>query len=210
MCYITGYSHLHWEAAKRVLQYLQATKDIAIEYSHNAATVINSKLATPIGYCNADWAANKEDHKSISAYTFMLAGGPISWASKAQTTMAVSSTEAEYITLSEATHQAIYVNALHKDLKLDTTQPLVIYIDNQSAQRIATAPTYTYHARMKHLDVRLHHVHDAYAKGTINVLYCPTEHMIANLLTKGLPEPKLVYLKNEMGLRNKTINKDQE
>ncbi len=63
---------------------------------------------------------------------------------------------------------------------------------------------------MKHLDVRLHHVRDAYAKGTINVLYCPTEHMIADMLTKGLPEPKLVYLKNEMGLRNKTINKDQE
>ncbi len=128
--FVTGYSHLHWEAAKHVLQYLQATKDIAIKYSRNATTVIDGKLAVLIGYCGADWAANKEDRKSISAYTFMLAGGPISWALKAQTTVAISSTEAEYIALSEATRQAIYVNALRKDLKLDTTQPLVIYIDN--------------------------------------------------------------------------------
>ncbi len=86
-------------------------------------------------------------------------------------------------------------------LQIDTTGPINIVIDNQSAVRFVTAPSYSYHARMKHLDVRLHHVHDQVLNNVIQLTYCPTEHMQADLLTKPLPRPAFEKLRTLLGLR---------
>uniref|UniRef100_A0AAV1T564 Polyprotein n=1 Tax=Peronospora matthiolae TaxID=2874970 RepID=A0AAV1T564_9STRA len=95
----------HWQALKRVLRYIQGTKEYVIEYQ----ATNNDKLH---GYSDADWAGDVESRRSTSGYTFILNNGCVSWRSKKQSTVALSSTEAEYMALSEAAQEAIWLKAL--------------------------------------------------------------------------------------------------
>lgn len=202
--HLTAYDNTHWDAAKQVLRYLHATELFSIRYSRNLANYSGPKLAAPIGYCDSDWAGTISDRKSTSGYVFLFAGGPISWISKRQSIVALSSTEAEYISLSECTKQAIYLCKLRHDLKLDTDELVKIYIDNQSAIAIATSPNYTFHARTKHIDVRLHHLRDEIKNGKIKLFYCPSTEMIADMLTKCLPAPRFEALRKLINVQPTT------
>ena len=208
VCYLArfsaGYDNTHWDALLRVLHYLQGTASLTIQYSRDktVSAKVNGHMAGPLAYVDANWASNRLDQKSVSGYVFIIAGGPISWSSKGQITVALSSTEAEYMSLSEGVKQALYLNKLRRPLGLDTKEPTVIKIDNQSAIATAYAPGNTYSARMKHLDVRLHHIRDQISDGTIQLVYCPTEIMAADVLTKALAGPihrKMIELLNLSG-----------
>ena len=97
---------VHWASAKRVLRYLNGTRDLGITYT---ATDRNGILITSVGYCDADFAGDVDDRKSVSGHTYLLGGGAILWNSKKQTTTALSSTEAEYTAILHATRQAIWL-----------------------------------------------------------------------------------------------------
>ena len=115
--------------------------------------------------------------KLRAGYIFLLCSGPVSWISKKQLSVTLSSCEAEYTALSEAVKQAMYLSYFRQDFDLDTSESMKIYADNQSAIIIATTPSYIYHGRTKHIDVRLHHIRGQVACGAITVEYCPTESM---------------------------------
>lgn len=114
-----------------------------------------------------------------------MTGGPISWYSKKQAIVALSTSEAEYVALSATTQEAVWLGGLLSDLQVTLSEPTVLMEDNQGAIAIARNPTA--HARTKHIDIRYHFVCEAMQKGTINLCYCPTKEMIADLLTKPLP-----------------------
>ena len=131
-----------------------------------------------------------------------MAGGAISWMSKKQATVALSTSEAEYVALSSATQEAVWLRRLLTDLKATPREPTVLMEDNQGAIAIARNPVS--HARTKHIDIRYHYVREALQEGTIDLCYCPTEEMVADLLTKPLSKGKFEKLRLAMGMNTVT------
>jgi hypothetical protein len=187
-------SPIHLQAAKRVLRYLQGTQDSHLTYKRNGgvAEVIQS-------YSDADFAAG-EDRKSISGYIFILAGSPISWQAKKQSMIALSTAEAEYAALTQATKEAIWLQNLLKDLGMSKYAPRVINVDNQGAIALAENPIH--HARTKHLDVQLQFVRSSIENGTIKLQYCPTDIMLADIMTKALARDKHSNMRELIGMAN--------
>ncbi len=120
------------------------------------------------------------------------------WASKVQTTVALSSMEAEYTALTKAVKQALFMHKMFALLEIDATYPVWIYCDNQSALTIASQAQHAFHARMKHYAIKYHFIHDSINKQLIQVEYCPTDEMIANIFTKALLHAKFVKLRDKL------------
>jgi len=183
----------HSQAAKRALRYLQGSQTTGLVYGkHNDETTIQVQ-----GYCDADYAAG-DDRKSISGCLFMLAGSAISWQAKKQTTVAQSTAESEYAAMAHAAKEAIWLQYLLRDLNMSKYEPSILFRDNQGAISLAKNPTH--HAKTKHVDVQLHFIRDHIEKGTINVKYCPTEDMLADIMTKGLAKDRHAGLMRSMGM----------
>ncbi|XP_046145331.1 secreted RxLR effector protein 161-like [Osmia bicornis bicornis] len=144
----------HWKAAKRVLRYIKRTEKMEIVF-----TKTENEL---IGFSDADWGASIDDRRSYTGYVFRLFGGAISWSSRKQKTVAMSSAEAEYMALSEAAKESIYQRRFLTEVvgKLKTT---LILCDNQSAGLMAKNPVY--HERTKHIDIRYHFVRESVERG---------------------------------------------
>lgn len=178
----------HWTAAKRVLRYLKGTRELGIVYGANGARDIEL-----YGYCDADWAGDIETRRSTTGYVFMLGGGSISWASKLQPTVALSSTEAEYMAACAAVQEAIYMRRLLGDLKCEQVQPTIIWEDNQGC--IAMSKNPIHHKRTKHIDIRYHFTREKVESGEIDLKYVSTEHQLADLLTKPLLSHRVACLR---------------
>lgn len=182
----------HWMAAKRVLRYLKATQQLKLTFKKNDANIV--------GYCDADWATDTEDRRSCSGYIFTFQGAAISWCSKRQPTIALSTTEAEYMSLSTATQEAIWLKQLDEDFWPAMSEiPITIFCDNQSA--ISISGDDIYHARSKHIDIRYHFVRERVSNKQVSVRYKSTQDMLADVLTKGLHRPKHQMFTLAMGLR---------
>lgn len=183
----------HWTAAKRVLRYLKGTQNAKLTFRRNCANII--------GYCDADWATDTEDRRSCSGYIFLFQGAAISWCSKRQPTIALSSTESEFMSLATAVQEAIWLKQLEEDFWPSLSgAPILMYCDNQSAIRISGNDIY--HARSKHIDVRYHFVRERVANNQVAIRYKKTEDMVADALTKGLHRPKHEAFTKAMGLRS--------
>lgn len=178
----------HWRAAKRVIHYLKKTINMGITF-----TKTGKKL---IGFSDADWGACIDDRRSYTGYLFKLAGGPISWSSKKQKTVAMSSVEAECMALSEAAKETIYLRSFLSVI-VGKSQSTVLLCDNQSAGLMAKNPVF--HERTKHIDIRHHFVRYSVEKGDVKIEYLPTEKMPADILTKGLSMPKHQNCIREIG-----------
>ena len=151
-----------------------------------------------IGYSDADWAGDADDRHSTSANLFLLAGGPISWQSKKQGVVALSTCEAEYVALSAAVQEAIWLKKLLADLGVVPKQPVVIMEDNQGALAVAENPIA--HTRTKHIDIRYHFIREAVQDQKFKICYCPKKKMLADLLTKPLPKEQFEVLRQAMGM----------
>jgi len=180
-----GWDETHWHAAKHLLCYLKGTRGDTILYSPSHYTGPEF-LALKI-YSDADWAGDKADRKSVSGYLGVLAGGPIFWSSKKQTCVATSSCEAELIALSRATEQALYMHCFFQPL----TNSTQIFTVCQSAMAVVSREKQSYQPKLKHISIRQLHVADEVAKGVVYLTFCPTAIMLADPLTKALPEPML-------------------
>ena len=128
----------------------------------------------------------------------MLAGSAISWQAKKQTIVALSTVESEYHALAQAIKKAIWLQNLLKNLGMAKYAPRTINCDNQDAIALAKNPTH--HARTKHIDIELHFIRDHVELGTIALKYCPTENMIADIMTKALARNRHARLVGLMGL----------
>lgn len=170
----------HWLCVKRVLRYLKGTINWKLTYSKEA----NEKI---IGYCDADWAGCNITRHSTSGYVFMMKGGPISWSSKKQSCVALSSCEAEYISLAHANQEALWWDLFQKEIDGETG--IKIFVDNQSA--ICLASENFYHSRTKHIDIKYHFVRESIANGIISVEFVPTQLQAADIFTKVLPLVKI-------------------
>lgn len=192
------YTQEHWTAAKRILRYLKGTLDYGITFHKTGKPLV--------GYVDADWGNNIVDRRSYSGYVFILGGAAITWEARKQRTVALSSVEAEYLALGEATKEAIFLRQFLSSLGIISKQATVIYNDNQSSQLLVKNPAY--HSRTKHIDIRHHFIRNHVNDNTVEFQYLPTAEMPADMLTKPLATTKHKLFTNEVGIGNH--NKDLE
>lgn len=186
----------HWLALKRVLRYIKGTMDYKLIFSQN------NEEKRVFGYCDSDWASDVNSRKSCSGYVYMFQGAAVSWCSKRQSTVALSTMEAEYMSLATATQEAMWLRYLEFELHRDVgTSPTIIYCDNQSA--IKFAGTESYCARSKHIDIRYHFLREKVAKKEIEVIYVGTQSMVADILTKSTSQIMIEKCSKTMGLQLK-------
>jgi hypothetical protein len=150
------------------------------------------------GYCDADFAGDVDTRRSTTAYVFVLNGGAISWSSKLQATVAVSTAEAEYMSAASAVKEALWLRKVMVDFDFDCTGPVSISCDNQAALKLLVNPVVS--ARSKHIDVLHHFARERVARKEVSFVFCKTEDMIADCLTKPLPRDKLSKCCEGMGL----------
>ena len=186
-------SETHWTGIKRILRYLRGTVNYGLVYDGNGS-------ADLIGFSDADWAGDIDTRRSTSGYAFQMGKSTVSWCSRKQATVAKSSTEAEYVALSTATQEGIWLRRLLSGLMMDMKNPTLIYEDNQGAIDLSKNPKY--HDRTKHIDVCHHFVRERVASKEISVRYCPTDNMTADILTKGLSTVKYQKFREMLGVRN--------
>nr|GAT44721.1 predicted protein [Mycena chlorophos] len=182
----------HQAACKRVFRYLSGTRNYGLVYGPQRDGVVFE------GYCDADYAANLDDRKSISGYAYMLAGAAFAWSSKKQTTVATSTTEAEFTSLAQAARFAMWCRNLFAGIGYSQDDATVLYGDNQSALKLTRNPEY--HAQSKHFDVSNMFVREKVALGIIDTVYCPTDEQLADIFTKALAEPRHLELTRMLGL----------
>ena len=153
--------------------------------------------ANIIGYADADWGGDTKDRKSTSGQCFKVHGGTISWSSIKQDCVRLSSKEAKYISLSEACQELIWLRNLLKDFHV-AFEKNVMYEDNQSC--LTSLSSEKFSSKSKHIEVRYHFAKDLKQKNLVNFQYCPSENMIADMLTKPLESVKLRKLTQLIGL----------
>lgn len=180
----------HWIAVKRILRYLNGTANARLVYSKTG----NVELT---GYCDADWASDIDSRRSVTGYVFLYQGAAISWNSRKQPTVAGSTTEAEYMSLSAASSEAIWLKQLRAELECANTT-IQINCDNKGA--IDLSSTTAYHKRSKHIDVKHHVIRERIANHHIRVHYVKTDEMIADVFTKAIIPAKHIAFTNSFGI----------
>jgi len=138
------------------------------------------------------------DRRSYTGYAFLMAGCPITWESRKQRTVALSSTESEYMALSEASKEGLYIRRLLEDLGLKQQSSTCILCDNQGARKLAENPVF--HGRTKHIDIRHHFVREVLNSGDLDIEYSPSCEMAADVLTKSLPRTKHLKCQELLGI----------
>jgi hypothetical protein len=186
----------HWKAVKHLFRYIKGTLDYRLTYSKTPP--LPHPFAT---YTDADHGGCKDTGKSTGGYLVMMNGGPVSWRSKRQTTVSLSTTEAEYVAGLDAGKEIKWIRNLLSELGYGVTGASPLLMDNQSAIQVAKNPEH--HGRMKHLDLAHYWLRDEVTKGTIRVEYVPTQDQLADILTKALPRPAVEKLRSLMGLRGR-------
>ena len=171
----------HWKVVKKVMRYLQGTKDYMLTYKRSGQLEV-------IGYSDSDFAGCPDDRKSTYGFIFMMAGGAVSWKSVKQTLTATSTMEAEYVTCYEATCQAMWLKKIFFfgfHIVESISKPLVIYCDNTTAVHFSQNNRSA--TRSKHFDIKYMFVKEKVREFQTRIEYTATEHMLADPLTKGLP-----------------------
>ncbi|GLB42029.1 putative mitochondrial protein [Lyophyllum shimeji] len=176
-------AHEHFTAVKRVFRYLKGTIDVGLNYS---GTAFDREKIFRV-FSDADWGNSPDDRRSISGYVCVASGGPVTWSSKKQPTVALSSMEAEYMALCHATREIIWLRSLVNELGLLGNQPTDLITDNQSAIKFADNPVF--HARSKHIDIRHHFVRERIISNEIQIYHCVSADNKADILTKPLARP---------------------
>lgn len=169
----------------------KVTSKDKLKFSSNTELTLN-------GYVDSDWAGDVSDRKSTTGFILFLGNNPILWASKNQSSVALSSTEAEYISAALASQEIVWSRRLLEDFGIPCENATVLYEDNQGCIKLAINEKSS--CRTKHIDVRFHHLRDLVDSDIIQFMYCETSNMIADAFTKPLSKEKFQCLKTSMGL----------
>lgn len=182
-----------WKAGKRILRYLKQTKEKGLIYKKEENN--NNYLHA---FSDADWASENIDRKSVSGIAIFHQGNLISWTSKKQTSVALSTAEAEYVAAALAVSEIIFILGVLQDLKFCENINSTLFIDNQSTIRMIES--YENSKRSKHIDIKVHYIKDIVSKGLIMLEYVSTNQNKADILTKALSKDKHKYFCNSLGL----------
>jgi len=192
-------------AAKRLLRYISKTKNHGLHFGpfdYNTSP-------TPFVFSDADWAGDKTTRRSTGAYVCTIstnqpnaAHTAISWSSKQQSSVALSSTEAEYMALRQACKEALWVKRFMAEIEdmsgHKKEKPVTIFADNQGSMALAKNPEF--HSRTKHISIQQHFIREKVEEEAVRLEYLLTGDMMADLLTKALPREKVERFRPAMGI----------
>ncbi|KAM6562807.1 hypothetical protein CsatB_022805 [Cannabis sativa] len=189
--YMANPGKIHWLAMKWVFRYLVGTPKVGLIYKQQ-------KFSTNIeGYSDADYAGDRDSRKSTSSYMFLLGGNCVSWKAQLQPVVALSTTESEYISTTEAIKEAIWMKGLLTEIKLLKEVPRV-YSDSQSCVHLCRNPVF--HDRTKHIEIKYHFIRDKVTQGEIQVEKVPTEENPTDMGTKVVTLNKFKHCMNLLGV----------
>ena len=179
---------------KRVLRYIKGTLDYGLVYHQGSSNYISS------GYLDSDHAESVDDRKSTTRIAFYLNENLIMWVSQKQRCVALSSCEAEFMAVTAAATQGIWLQNLMKQMMDVSPGPVVIYVDNKSAIDLTKNPIIN--GRSKHIDMRFHFIRDCVERGEVTVKYVKTQEQKADILTKPLTAAKFEEMRMLLGVKN--------
>lgn len=180
----------HLNQVKRILKYVNGTSDYGIMYCHCSDSML-------VGYCDADWAGSADDRKSTSGGCFYLGNNLISWFSKKQNCVSLSTAEAEYIAAGSSCSQLVWMKQMLKEYNVEQ-DVMTLYCDNMSAINISKNPVQ--HSRTKHIDIRHHYIRDLVDDKVITLKHVDTEEQIADIFTKALDANQFEKLRGKLGI----------
>ncbi|GJX75044.1 putative RNA-directed DNA polymerase [Tanacetum coccineum] len=170
----------HWEAVKWIFRYLRGTSKLGITFGNGKPMLV--------GFTDSDMAGNKDNMKSTSGYLMTFAGGAVSWQSRLQKCVALSTTEAEYMAATEACKELLWLKRFLQELGFKQ-QRYAVLCDNQSA--IHLAKNSMFHKRTKHIDIRYHWIRDAIEDGMFELNKVHTDDNASDMLTKAVARENL-------------------
>jgi hypothetical protein len=182
----------HWEAIKQIFRYLAGTHDLWLSYSEMRCVLK--------GYADAN-GSMAEDRRAISGYAFLIDGSMVSWSSKWQEIVLLFTTESEYIVAMHGMKEGLWLKSLLSEIFSPFNSPITMFSDNQAT--IALTCDHQCHAQTKHINMRYHWIRWVVEEGAMRLMYCPMDDMVADVLTKVLPSPKVKHFATCLGLHVK-------
>jgi len=195
--FVSCYSKEHWAPIKRVLWYVKGSMDKGLVFDTNSSCV-------PRGFSDADWAGDHETRRSTTGFTFIFGGAAVSWGSRLQKMVALSTKKAEYMALCEARKETVRLNKLVRSVDSQGLRtaisggPINIKVDNSGCIDFSKNPVE--HKRTKHIDIRYHFVREAITTDKVTLEHCATDDMVADPMPKRLGKTKHDKHVEAMGL----------
>jgi hypothetical protein len=181
-CFTMNPGISHWEAIKYIFRYLNGTHNLWLTYGETRQVLE--------GYANADGSMAKDRH-AITGYVFLIDGGAIFWSSKRQEIVSLSTTKSKYITVMHRMKEVLWLCSLLSKVFQPIKPLTTLFSDNQAA--ISLTWDHQYHALTKHINVHYHFIQWVIEQGSLCLIYCPTNDMVTNTLTKALPSAKVKH-----------------
>jgi hypothetical protein len=202
VCLVARYmerpTEIHVAAVKRIMRYLKGSLSFGIWY--RSGDVDDLQM---IGWTDSDYAGDSDDRKSTSGYVFKLASGAISWSSKKQPIVTLSTTEAEFVAAASSACQAVWLRNVLSHLGCNQKNGSVILCDNSSSIKLSKNPVM--HGRCKHIDVRYHFLRDLTRDNVIELRHCSSQDQLADVLTKPLKLESYCRLREGLGVVDLSI-----
>ena len=192
--FLTSYNSTHWQAALRILKYLKGTSTHGLVYDGK----IDKNIMYQI-YTDASFGNKNEGRKSVTGYVSMMAGACISSRSVKQDNVTISTSEAELVAASEGARESAWLWYLLEELGFPQKEPVRLWYDNTAAIAVIKNPAN--HKANKHIEIRHLYTRALHEKGQLDVQYCSTHDMIADIFTKALPTKQFSKLRNMLGVK---------
>lgn len=183
-------TELHLQAVKRILRYLKGTFDYGIMYKREVSDLV--------AYTDSDYAGDLDDRKSTSGYVFLLSSGAISWLSKKQPIVTLSTTEAEFVAAVGCASKTVWLRRITAKLGCVHDKGTVVYCDNSSTIKLSKNSVMD--GRSRHIDVRFHFLRELVQNGVIDLVHCGTKEQVADLMTKPLQLDAFLKLRDRLGI----------
>jgi len=181
----------HWKEAKITLHYVLGTVQFGIHYSVEVFPLL-------VGFTDSDWPSDPDDQKSTVGYAFTLVFGPITWACKKQSSISLSSVDAEYSGAVIASKESLWLHQILLEFGFQQQHPTTLWSDNQSAFQLCKDPVQ--HQHNKHIELHMHFIRKLIHGHVIEVQYCSTDDQVADIFTKALTEAKFAKLRFTVGI----------
>lgn len=190
----------HWDAAVDVFRYLRGTSELGITYQGLKSNKVSGlkSFDCPVAHCDADWAGDLDSRRSTTGYLFTLAGGALTWRSRLQPTVALSSTGAEYRAITEAGQELLWLRNMMMRFGMKDDEPTTLESDNMGAIHLTSKSIF--HGRTKHVEIQYHWIREIVSQGSVRLKHCSTHDMVADVLTKPLGKAQFQRLRLKMGI----------
>lgn len=186
-------SQIHMGAVKRVLRYVKGTINLGMHYRKSGSSILEA-------YSDSDYAGDLDTRKSTSGYVFFLSNAAISWSSKRQPMVTLSTTEAEFVAAATCACQVIWLRRILESIGMSQQEggSTIMNCDNMSTIKLSKNPVM--HKRSKHIDVRFHFLRDLTNDGVVELVHCSTQRQIADIMTKPLKMDTYEKLREMLGV----------